>query len=130
MRCPDCAKFTGLEFGDPEVVDEQLDSDGDIHVEVRIVRTCSECSQELKEATLSFDVHVSEDVVKKHKKLFDDDDVELEVEAEQYEESGGRYAKSYFGATISWWVRTRDGEELESGTATEKVAASGMEEMT
>jgi hypothetical protein len=58
MRCPDCQKFVSLELQDPEVEDgPNVEALGDppaleVSAVVRICRTCGECGQELKEATL------------------------------------------------------------------------------
>lgn len=52
MRCPGCEKFVSLEMGDPEVQDSNVDTDGTVTITVRIVRTCADCGEEMKEATL------------------------------------------------------------------------------
>ena len=64
---------------------------------------------------------------------------ELTVEAddpEQVEEGGGRYAKSYFGASVSYRIHCKcrrkggeDGEPIHEGVLEDKVAASEMDEL-
>lgn len=129
MRCPDCNKFVGLDFGDPEVQSLEVDDSGTITCEVRIVRCCAECGQEMKEATLSMECDAPTGLT-----VGERDDAEWEVEeesVEQVEEGGGRYAKSYFGATVvAKLTVTVDGKATsESVELTDKVAASEMDEM-
>lgn len=131
MRCPDCNKFVGLEFADPEV--ERLEIDGDeVACEVRIVRNCAECGQELKEAQLELSAEIPQEVADAH----DGDNHDLEVEetgVDPIEEGGGRYAKSYFGATVSFAVRCscqkKDDAAIYEGEMSDKVAASAMDEL-
>lgn len=140
MRCPDCNKFVSLEFQDPEVDNLEISDDAVVTATVRLVRNCAECGTEMKEATLEleethditvepFKDHINEKGETKH---------ELEIEetgVDQIEEGGGRYAKSYFGATISYTVRCKCDEDKKDerweyeGTFGDKVAASAMEEM-
>lgn len=122
MRCPDCQKFVSLEFADPEVDSLEV-GDGAVSCTVRIVRNCGECGQELKEATLELSHDIDHDTEKgKHT---------LEVEetgVDQIEEGGGRYKKSYFGASVSFKVECSCGWS-EEGTMDDKVQASGMDEL-
>src|SRR4051812_40034489 len=120
MRCPDCQKFVSLEMQDPEVSNLEVEhippettDQGVPHMfritgEVRIVRNCAECGRELKEATLEIDqeVELGEDVPARDwaefAKVHDLDNayVDESPAVDQIEEGGGRYAKSYFGASI------------------------------
>lgn len=133
MRCPDCNKFVRLEMSDPDVeslevthVGEADDpKDGEVfsvQASVRIVRCCAECGTEMKEATLDMEDEVI-------LKTDHPDRVEIEEnESIQIEEGGGRYAKSYFGAVVSYKL-TADGKVVHEGTIEDKVAASHMDEM-
>jgi len=130
MRCDSCNKFVGLDFSDPEL--ESIEVDGtSATATVRIVRTCSDCGQELKEATLemedTFDGPKDEDAAgedKEHDLSVEDDSVE------QIEEGGGRYAKSYFGASVRYTVSCACGCGFtHSGDMSDKIAASQMDEM-
>ena len=55
MRCPDCNKFVGNEENEPEVESVEVDDEGHVNAEVRIVNACAECGTDLTEATLSMD---------------------------------------------------------------------------
>lgn len=129
MRCESCAKFVSLEMAEPEVESLDIEDDGSVHATVRIVRNCVECGDELKESTLEMEDDIG-DVAQDH----EGDDCELMIEEgalEAIEEGGGRYAKSYFGATLGFIVTCScKGEEpIYSGELSDKVAASEMEEM-
>jgi hypothetical protein len=125
MRCPNCNKFVSLDFSEPEVENISVSDDGSVTAEVRIVRTCADCGDELKTASLSLEVQVD---VGDHS----GEGHELEVEEdalEQIEEGGGRYKKSYFGARVDFTVSCSCGKLSVSGGMEAKVAASGMDEM-
>jgi len=134
MRCPDCSKMVSMEFGDPYLVQE-LNLDGaSVTCTVRIVRTCAECSTELKEAYLELEDELSPDVLKDHEG--EGHEVEIEENGiEPIEESGTRYAKSFFGAEVSYTLTcTCDKDQKEGrwsyeGTLFDKIAASHMDEM-
>lgn len=150
-RCSSCNKFTTLEFQEPEEEsfeeDLQLAKDtgevnGSVSATVRIVRNSECCGEEMKEATLE----MSEEVTIGHDALEDhlaekegggwawkggcEPTVDHE-DPEQVEEGGGRYAKSYFGASIAYRVTCGcgKGDELHEGTLEDKIEASGMEEI-
>lgn len=154
MRCPDCNKFVGLEFQDPEDVnldmnDEELTDDGELALLVsmscRIVRNCSECGQELKEATIEAndeEILVESETLKDHVILIVKDgrntydwkdghgDLALNEESvEPIEEGGGRYAKSFFGAKVGFSITCKCGGVLHEGDVEDKVAASAMDEL-
>lgn len=145
MRCPDCNKFVSLELQDPEVSDLQVehlepeDKAGEhrfnITGNVRIVRNCGECGQELKEANLEIDqeVELGENTldaaaVELHRTLDLSDATVEEDGVDSIEEGGGRYAKSYFGATVHFTVYL-DKTAIASGEWSDKVAASEMDEL-
>jgi len=155
MRCPQCEKFTSLEMGDPELESINLDADlGDgklgsaaVTATVRIVRTCGECGDELKEATLELEGESGEIDVSDHASVKKQPDgteqpawnpgCELQVEEEDVspiEEGGGRYKKSYFGATVSYKITCACQKDkaapIHEGELSDKVAASAMEELT
>ncbi len=54
-RCPDCNKFVSLEEVEPEVNTLEVDEEGIIEADVRIVNACADCGTELKEYTFDFD---------------------------------------------------------------------------
>lgn len=140
MRCPDCSKFVSLEMSDPEIDGElEIDEEGTVTGSVRIVRCCAECGTELKEATLDFEWAPPEADIKGHINKEGEDKHSLAVEEdgiEGLEEGGGRYAKSYYGATVNFRVTCSCDEAKEiadrwtlDGTMSDKIAASHMEEM-
>jgi hypothetical protein len=131
MRCPSCNKFVGLEMSDPEVDSIDIDDAGLVTASVRIVRTCADCSDELKEATLDLEFEAG-DQLEGHMGEGHDLSVE-EVGVESIEEGGGRYAKSYYGARVDFEVRCscqkKDAPPLVSDSFEDKVPASHMDEM-
>ena len=124
MRCPSCNKFVALEFQDPELIDIDVDADG-VRAEVRIVRCCAECGDELKEATLNLYYEWWKEFDEEHG---DHDLTVEETGIEPLEEDGGRYAKSYFGANVQFTVTCSCGQCF-SAEMEEKIAASYMEEL-
>jgi hypothetical protein len=148
MRCPDCAKFVSLELQDPEVsnLDVAVDNvDAEtkevqftITGNVRIVRTCAECSNELKEATLDIEQSVelgedseltAADITADYVKWFVENAPEVEeTNINPIEEGGGRYQKSFFGAEVTFELK-RDDKVIARVTWSDKVAASSMDEL-
>jgi uncharacterized Zn finger protein (UPF0148 family) len=157
MRCPTCEKFVSLELQEPESPDVSVEYNGDpdarrsrthglgflgrapgfiITGSIRIVRTCAECGEELKEATLDIDqeVEVGEDLTAAEKTeaatVTTYDDAEVEDESvESIEEGGGRYKKSYFGAEVTFVIRAGpENAVVARVTWSDKVAASQMDE--
>lgn len=128
MRCSDCNKFVALDFEEPEVENESIDEEGCVEIEVRLVRTCSECNQELKEATLYFEIEHAE-ACAAHR----GEGHQLEVEitnVDSIEEGGGRWKKSYYGARVSYQITCSCSKTFSiEGNASDKVAASEMDEI-
>jgi len=133
MRCSSCSRFVGLDFQDPEVESLEIDDEGTVTCSVRIVRCCTECGDELKEATLDFEYTpppgsgIEAHVGKGHTLEIGEDGVD------QIEEGGGRYAKSYFGAEVSFKITCScDADKKErwshESSASDKIAASAMDE--
>ena len=133
MRCPDCQKFVSLEMQYPEDVTLEIQTDEDgftINMTCRIVRNCAECGQEMKEATLEAESTVLWTEVEGHSKIDKTQEFVVDEESvDQIEEGGGRYAKSFFGASITYVVNDAEGKPVYSGTIEDKVAASSMDEM-
>ncbi len=142
-KCPSCNKFSALEFQEPEEESfevenlEHISEDGTVtatmHATVRIERNSECCGETMKEASLE----MSEEFTIEHDKLEEHlvakEGCELTAAAddpEQVEEGGGRYTKSYFGASITYRVTCEcgNGDELHEGTLEEKIAASSMDE--
>ena len=128
-RCASCNKFTSLEFQDPEVTSELELDDGEVCCEIRIVRSTECCGEEAKEAAFEMSEEIPPEVTEAHS----GDGHELSAEAddpERVEESGGRYKKSYFGASVGYRVTCSCQEgPVHEGTLSDKVAASEMEDL-
>lgn len=97
MRCPDCSKFVSLETEVPDGTDELevTVEDGKVVVRgsVRVVRTCADCSTELKEASFEVDAELEQKLDAKHT----DHELLLEGDLSSTESGGGRYAKNMVG---------------------------------
>jgi hypothetical protein len=114
-------------------VNEATIEDKTVSVEVRIVRNSACCGDEMKEYTFNTDVEIEGDLAAKMDEILKADaNAEFEVEeegAEPLEEGGGRYAKSYYGFEMTVKV-THGGNTIGEVAVTDKVAASGMDELT
>jgi hypothetical protein len=130
--CPSCNKFAGLEMNDPEVNSLDL-NDRTIEAEVRIVRVSTCCNDEMKEYTFNTEMELPDEIADKMTAIQKDDpDATFDVEEgslDQVEEGGGRYAKSYYGYTLTVSVKHGD-VELGTVELTDKCAASEMDELT
>ncbi len=150
-RCENCNKFTALEFQEPEEASFEVDGletiteDGTVAATatatVRISRNSECCDDTMKEATLE----MSEEFVIDHNKLEEHlaekegggwtwktgcELIATNEAPEQVEEGGGRYAKSYFGASVDYSVTCEcgKGDVLHESTLEDKVAASDMDD--
>lgn len=142
-RCQDCNKFVGLDMQDPEL--ESIDLQGmEVSATVRIVRCCAECGNEMKEATLDMNSEIPEGDLNGHYNTEKDEPIdghtlsvdENECDLDQIEEGGGRYKKSFYGATVAFRVYCSCGEKegkkghpIYEGEMEDKVAASSMDEL-
>lgn len=149
-RCENCNKFTSLEFQEPDEESFEVENlnhitdDGTIvattQATVRISRNSECCGETMKEASLEMSEEFTIDHDKLEARLVEKDGggwmwkegCELTANndsPEQVEEGGGRYAKSYFGASIAYTVTCEcgKGDELHRGAMEEKIAASDMD---
>lgn len=130
MRCPDCNRFVSMETEVDDAVDVVWDS-GAVSAEVRVTRNCADCGTELKSADFLLEDDLSEhfpECLDKEKGDKEGHDVEVETDGvDIIEVGGGRYAKSYYGAEVSFTAKCSCGHEYSS-TMNNKVAASEMEE--
>lgn len=127
-----------MEMQEPEVNDLTLNADNTdldsttVDFDVRIVRNSECCGDEMKEYTFADSADVPEHIIEKMKEIVAKDaDAEFEVEQgsiDTLEEGGGRYAKSYFGFTLSVSIE-HDGKSLGEFDITDKIAASHMDEL-
>jgi hypothetical protein len=125
MRCPACNKFAGLDTNEPEVNFVDIDDGGHVTADVRLVRVSSCCNEEMKEATftLEADVDVTQHQGEGHELTAEEGSVDV------IEEGGHRYAKSYHGVQLTVNVTCSCGKLNEVVEMSDKVCASGMEEL-
>lgn len=138
-RCPDCNKFVSLDSDvEPEVNDVSIDENGAITAEVRITNNCADCGSELTEANFSLEGQVQ---IEGHS----GEGHELEAEdggAERKQKSGyadkktgkwvnafGRYAKTFYGVSLTVQVDCSCGELSESVVLEDEIQASGMDSL-
>lgn len=126
MRCESCAKFVSLENGDPEVNDLDITSE-QVTCNVRLVRTCADCSGEMKEANLDLEDTIDHPEIPKGEGDKHEFDVE-EDGAEVNESGGGRYKKNMIGVEVSYKAKCSCGWTHE-GTLTGEEAAGSFEEL-
>lgn len=145
MRCPDCNKFVGLDEADPEL--DLSVEDAVVSGTVRIVRTCAECGQELKEASFDVEVDLSDDLTPIGEGEsatyegveFDlvEEDAQMTSRTQTHDRNGkpiknSRYMRSYYGAEVTVKVKATypDGTERDAeGLWSDEVAAGEMEEL-
>lgn len=142
MRCPDCNKFVSNEEAEPEV-DSVEYVDGSVTASVRIHNDCAECGTELSEATLDLEQDIS-DEIEKHvcAKREAEQEPEFEVSEDGAERtsrsgyykkgvwvpSGGRYAKTFYGAEIQATVTCGHCQEtVATVSLADEVQASSMD---
>jgi hypothetical protein len=146
MRCDSCNKFVGLELNEePEEESLDVNEDGVVTGDVRIVRTCMECSQELKDAHFTVDVDLSAEVAAHRAdypgiKADEHDELSVEWEslsvgeARQTQDRHGkrisnpRYQKTLFVVDGVVRVTCKCGETFTDNW-TDHVQASGMDEL-
>ena len=131
VRCPDCCKFASLEFQEPSV-DVEITSNEDsitVTAEAYLERTCEDCGTTLKEANLNFSKDLLAEDFGDHWEAVKDRLDELKLEdfsVDALEEGGGRYAKSFFGATVQYKISLDDIIVFE-GELEDKISASEMD---
>lgn len=127
MKCPSCNKFAALTLEDPEILSgPDVDDDGQVTAEIRIVRNSECCGDEMKESTFSLEGSVDED------DLCHCENRELDVEQtklDPIEEGGSRYQKSYFGVDLEVLVTCNTCKNKWTLEMSDKVPASAMEEI-
>lgn len=131
MRCDQCNKFASYDDSTEPEVDVDLSEDGSFSGSVRIVLTCADCSQELKEASFDFEGEVPEEVLKEHK----GHDCSLSLDAGDNEltsrsEGKGRYAKTFYGYRAALDLSCACASDgLWATEFTDDIQASHMDEL-
>lgn len=147
MRCPDCNKFVSFDAETEPELDTSVDDEGVIRINARIVNTCQECGQELKEATLEIEIDLSEEATK-HMEACHSGDSKEEPKWSVVDESGtrtertqdkdrhgrpiksSRYMKHFYGAEVSAGLQCDHcNETVAEGTGEDDVQGSGMDEL-
>jgi len=112
----------------------ELSEDGEtVSVEVRIVRNSACCGDEMKEYTFNTDAEVPSDLLATMEAGWKKDPpaeyTAEEDSVDQLEEGGHRYKKSYFGYTMAVAIKDGDGKTVGTVEVTDKIEASGMDEL-
>jgi len=132
MRCPDCNKFVSNEEQEPDEAEIEVDDDGNITVQVRIVNVCADCSAELAEANLDMTADAQSEV-EEHKKECLDAAFSVEQtssERESRSEGKGRGMKTFYGAAVHYKVTCdKCDEEVCQGDVSDFVQASSMDSL-
>ena len=128
MRCGDCQKFVGLEFPDPELESVDVTPSGCVTAAVRLIRACTNCGQELKEAELELESQAELDDV--HDKADPAHLLEATAEIEGTERTEGRARKrSFYGAKVTVTVKCGGCDYKEEVVLEGDVQASDFEEL-
>jgi len=124
-RCENCQKFATLETQEPEIDGYEVNEDGVVTVSARLVRSCEDCSTEMKEANFDLEGTVDDLCECKGRELT----VEEAESPEIIEEGGGRYAKSYYGVKCVAQVTCTKCEKKWTVEMSDKTPASDMDEL-
>lgn len=152
MRCPDCNKFVSMENADPEIgsVDcEYSDDSFQVTADIRAVRSCADCSTELKSLDLNLEQSVelsqfdgwkglSEEQQKLVREQLESGEANVESnpgEGRMEESGGSRYKKNMITIAVDYsieiTVHPEEGDSINltyNGELSEEHAASEFEE--
>lgn len=126
VRCDSCGKFASLENAEPESQSLEID-EGTITYQVRCIRICTDCGDELKEAYIdgSHDIDIKEHDGEGH----DLEVTEESIESTERYEGKGRFTKSFYGFEMSIEVVCSCGQFTETVKLTDDEQASNFENM-
>lgn len=149
MRCPDCNKFVSYDEQEPEL-DVQLDG-ATIEGTCRVVLPCAECGGELKEYTFDISVDVESEhtcPAEEPEEGWPEDEEQFELisenadflsdlQTEYWDRKAKkmrpiknyRYARTYYGATLTFDVKCLRCEEEFGITEEVKEQASAFDEL-
>jgi len=144
-RCESCGVFVSLETAEPEITNLELDEyDEDMqeihfHGEMRLVRTCAECGDEMKEANIEFEggpidlaehIDLCGDCPTVQQELWDNLEIEAgETEADERGEGSGRYMKTFIIGKLNWEISCPDCDFTAEGTIEAEEQASYFEDL-
>lgn len=126
-RCGSCCKFVNLEEETPEVESLEINED-EISYEVRIIRVCAECGDELKEAYICGTAEFSGDRVhleEGHELSIDEDT----IEALERHEGEGKKIKNFYGFELVAKITCTCEKPIDSITIHDDIEACDLEEM-
>ena len=139
MRCPSCHRF--VSFDDSTEPEANLELEGDIITgTIRIVLTCEECGNELKEYTFDVEVDVSEftaahEMAGDHDPAFEFTSLMMETRRQDRDPRTGksiptRYQKTFYGYTMEIEINCTCSDACyQTFTIEDIVQASSMEEL-
>jgi len=141
MRCSSCNKFVSYDTEvDVDVSGEEVSDDGtQLTFSARRALACAECGEEMKEASFEFDVELTAQEVPACKDESGHDwDVTVEATPSERRETKdrkgkpiklARYQTQYYGVEASYSVKCNHCGVDFSGTASDEMAASSMDEL-
>ena len=136
-RCPSCNKFVAFEELEPEVENLEIDYEGNVSAEVRIVNACTECGEELTEAHFE-----AEGTVELPAACKEGHEHEMEIEEGDAERTNpnhmpassrqvlSRYRNTYYGFELTAVVTCQHCLFETEITFADDIQASGMELLT
>lgn len=142
MRCPDCNKFVSFDTDTEPETSLEVDEEGTVTGNIRIVNTCGECGTELKEANLEVELVVHEASIHncgKGKVISKGKEVErpgfsiLDESCSRNERSTPgktpRYTKHFYGYDLAVTIQCEGCKAEFKGDCCDDVQASAMEEL-
>ena len=148
-RCPDCERFVSLEISEEDEfnTDPEIDDEGNISAEFRLLLNCVECWGEMKDAAVEFYVEAPEEIQEHINKYVpsadsedDEPDHEFEVEctsssvSERYSgdsKTPRRFRKKFYVVELEFSITCTTHPDWPGCTvaATKEVQASYLEDV-
>lgn len=131
MRCPDCQKFVGNEQAEPELTLD-VDDNGNVTGDVRLVLQCADCGTELAESNQSVDIEVGFEHAEGCTGAALSISEESAENQDRYDGKPGtppRYRRHYYGAEITGKVTCAGCSAEASFTDTVEEQAGGFDQL-
>lgn len=139
-----------LDTADPDVTEIGVSDEGHVEIQVRVVRTCASCGDELKEANLEMEHDIPEEMLGVHRS--EGHLLDIDFDAETVENTSGSKSRprTSIGASVTFTVTCSCDAKDENGkpvpvllgdgkknparwsyteTVEDTVAASAMDEL-
>lgn len=143
-RCNSCNKMASVDEQDPEVNSLDIDDDGHVTAEVRIVNASACCGDEMTEANFSMEADLDEEFVAKHDAHSPGHNYSIEEDGSERTNppdakakpgTPSRYTRTYYGAVVHATVTCscKSGKEEDytiSLDLEDSVQASGMDSLS